>query len=270
MGLKEVIKEIVSIFFPPTEINNSGEYRVSFLSSNKLVEINQITNNNYTINIDPTKLNDEQKNKLIEIYPEIRENNGLILEKKEFEIFKEQREKNKDIPILKFFKGKIKEEDYQALRISVYIQRKFSEGEDIKKHLDDLYKKYGRRGHNISNLYGRGYFDNFIKLNYTILQSHGKEDEFLTFFDKFVMEQPITYFVNSTKSQESTNNDLFSKIDRCKRYGIKRLSIHGIGKINKEKINKFTEIIDRRTDVKIISRIDIETTFSLILEISNE
>jgi len=269
MGLKGVIKKIIAFLLPEeSKRDDNREYSLSLCNENKVVEINHITNNIYNLNIDVTKLKQEEKEKLIEIYPEIRQNNGLILEQNKFNIFKEQREKNRNVPLLKFFKGKIKEEDYQALRMSVYIQRKFSNGEDIKPYLNDLYKKYGQRGYNINNLNGRGYFESFIKLNYTLLQSQERENEFLNFFDKFIMEQPITYFVNQMKSQEVMNEELLSKINKCKRYGIRKLSIHGMGKINKEKIDEFIKIIEDRSDIKIVSRIEIGVAVSLILEIA--
>jgi hypothetical protein len=267
MTLKEVIKKIISIFLPSSEIKNNGDYSLSFLSNNKLVEVKNVTNNFYQVNIDPSKINEEQEKELIKVYPEIRENNGLLLENKRYEIFKEHREECINTPILKFFKGKLKNEDYEALRISVYIKKKFSENEEIKPYLDDLHNKYGKRGNNINNLYGEGYFDSFIKLYYLSLEEEGRLNEFEKFFDKFVMEQPITYFVNQNKSQEKMNEELFLKIGKNKNYGIKRINIHGIGKLNANKINDFSEIIKTREDVKVQSLMIEETRAYLILEI---
>src|SRR3989339_676161 len=201
MTLKEVIKKIISIFLPSSEIKNNGDYSLSFLSNNKLVEVKNITNNFYQVNIDPSKINEEQEN------------------------------------------------------------------EEIKPYLDDLHIKYGKRGNNINNLYGEGYFDSFIKLYYLSLEEEGRLNEFDKFFDKFVMEQPITYFVNQNKSQEKMNEELLLKIEKNKNYGIKRINIHGIGKLNANKINDFSEIIKIREDVKIQSLMIEETRAYLILEI---
>ncbi len=267
MNLKEVIKKIISIFIPFSEINNNGSYRLSFFSNNKLLEVKNITNNFYQINIDPSKISDEQEKKLIKIYPEIRENNGLLLEEKRYQIFKEHKEECMNTPILKFFRRKLRNEDYEALRISVYIEKQFSENKDIKPYLDDLYKKYGRRGNNINNLYGEGYFDSFIKLYYLSLKDEGRLEEFDKFLDKFVMEQPITYFVSQNKSQEKMNEELLSKIEKNKKYGIKRINIHGIGKINANKISNFSEMVRIRDDVQIQSLMIEEARAYLILEI---
>ena len=135
--------------------------------------------------------------------------------------------------------------------------------------MEDLYKKYGSRGNNINNLYGEGYFDNFIKLYYKSLEEEGRLNEFDKFFGGFVMEQPITYFVSQIKSQEKMNEELFNKINKNKKYGIKRINIHGLGKINSDKIKDFSELIKERIDIKIISLTIEEFKASLILEIIN-
>jgi hypothetical protein len=270
MVLKEVFKKILSIFNQEPAREDNKEYHLSFCNGNKAIEIKNITNNIYNINVDPNKLDTNQKNKLVEIYPEIRENNGLILKKEDLEKFEEFKLQAQEIPVLKFYKGKIKDEDYQALRISAFIQKKYNAGEEIRSDLDGLHKKYGKRGYSINNLYGTGYFDNFLKLYYLNLTMAAKECEFQNFFDQFVTEQPMTYFVNNDMSEERVIEDANYKIERCKKYGIKRLGIYGIGKLNKDKIKNFANTLEGREDVFIISIIEIGATISLILGIGSQ
>ena len=271
MSVDSIIKKILDWFAPEIKANAEDSFKLSLLSNSKFIEVKKetnVTNNYYNIIIDLNKASPEQKEKLIEIYPEIKENNGLILQQNNYSDLADFLKEGKNASILKYFKGKISDQDFEALRIAVFIKKKFFvEGEDISVYLEQLYRKFGSRGRNINNLYSEGYFESFIKPYYALLESENRINEFAQGFDNFVTEQPITYFINQYKTQEQVNKELSEKIMRNKKYGIKRLNIHGIGEKNIVKAVEFIKIIETNLDVKIISRIQQDNKISLSFEI---
>jgi hypothetical protein len=120
--------------------------------------------------------------------------------------------------------------------------------------------------HYIASIEG-GYFDSFIKNFYALLESENRTQDFLKVFDDFVTQQPITYFVNQYRTQEQVNEDLMEKIVRNKKYGIKKLNIHGIGEQNIKKIKEFIKLIENSQDVKIGLRTEQDNRMSLSLEL---
>lgn len=269
MGFSDSIKKLLSYLMPEFKFSNTGKIILAFLSGNKFLEIKQV-NNNYQINIDLTKTTPEQEKIIEDIYPELRNSSNVILQKDHYIDLKEYILECKDIPILKFFKDKICQQDYEALRDSIFINKKFNEGNGVGGYLEQLSRKFGVRGRNICNLYGEGYFDSFIKSYYLLLESQDRISEFSKVFNDFVMNQPITYFVNRLNTQEIINKELLEKIEKNKRYGVKRLTIHGISVENKNKILEFLKIIENKDDVKIISWVEENERISVTLEISNK
>ena len=79
-----------------------------------------------------------------------------------------------DNRILAFFKPVIPKEDYQALEVSLYLKKNFGEykSENVKKIKDDIRRRFGDRGNNISNLCTAGYFHDFFRKLY---ESSSKE-----------------------------------------------------------------------------------------------
>lgn len=270
MPFLQAIQKIISAFIPEFKFVNKGTIILTCFSNNnngKLAEIRKIDDDNLTLNLDINKASHDEIKKLMEIYPEIKEQNELILQQDNYYDLRSYLEEIREIPLLKYFKSKLNDADYEALRTSIFIRNKFDNGGEVTNYLDQLYKKFGVRGRNICNLYGEGYFDNFIKPFYAMLESEKRINEFKEQFDKFVMEQPISYFVNQHKPQEQVNQELINKITNNKKYGIKRLNIHGIGEVNTKKIKQFIKIIENRTDLRISSLIEKDKRISVSLEI---
>jgi len=268
MTFGSICKNILDFFLPSNGITlENNTFDLSFFSGNKFLEVKQEVNNHYNIHIDLDKATPEQIKKITEFYPQIRDEDALILQENNYTDLKKYLEELKNVPILKYFKGKINDQDYNALRTSVFIQNKFNLGDDVSLYLEQLYREFGVRGRNICNLYGEGYFESFIQPFYVLLEADSRKDEFLKQFDQFVMEQPITYFVSQHRTKEQISQDLFGKIEKNKKYGIKKLNIHGIGESNIKKIKSFIKEIETRTDLKIPSSIEKDGRISLCLEI---
>ena len=236
------------------------KFTISFFKGAKLVEINKTSK---IINVDLSKASPSQISRLGRIYPDLIDSGVIILKETDFKACKEFIEESKDTSTLKFFKDKINEEDFEALRVAVFIKNKRDKGEDINKLLEQLRKKFGSRSNNICNLYGEGYFESVLKPLYSILKARGKETEFKSQFEDFVINLPISYFVSYGKSQEMINKELKDKIRTSKKYGIKSLNVHGIGKENKNKIVQFQKLVSEENMLKISSLREDEDRISI-------
>jgi hypothetical protein len=247
MGILNVLKKIWDILSPKEKSEITADVKLSFFKGAKLIEINHT---HKTVNIDLNKATDNQISRLGRLYPDLIEAGVIILKKKDYDTCKNYIEESKDTPILKFFRDKLNNEDFEMLRSAVFIKNSRDKGEDINNLLEQLNKKFGLRGNNICNLYCEGYFETVIKPLYSILEAKGKKDQFKIQFDEFVKDLPISYFVNSGKSQEMVNKELIGKIEKSKKYGISFLNIHGINKENKEKILEFEKLISEDKTLK--------------------
>lgn len=274
MGFIEAVKKILELFKSSENIEGDKNVKISFFKNFKLFEIKTEVNNNQKILnvvVDLSKASEEQINQLKPIYQEMigdKKGGTLLIKKENYKTFEEYKEESKDAPILKFFKGKLKEEDFDALRTSVYIKNKSDSGENIDSLLAQLRRRHGYRGSNICNLYCEGYFDTLIKQFYNLLESKSLQDNFLEEFDDFVTNLPITYFVNQHKTQEVMNEELNSKISRAKKYGVVKINVHGIGSDNKKKIDKFIEEIRERKDISttILKEEDYRKSIQIVLK----
>ena len=253
--LREIVNKIIKFFLPNSNLKIDINAKISLFKNLKFIEVKIENKKVVNINLDLNKATNEQISKLKELYPQIKDNGSIFLQKESYEKYKEYVDESKDIPIMKFFRGKLEEEDFQALRSAIFLDSHFKKGESIQRdtQLQEFYKEFGSRGANIKNLYFEGYFDSFIKPYYLKLKEEGKTEEyFKKKFDEFVKKLPLTYFVSTHKSFDKIKSNLDDKIKISKQYGIKKLNIHGIGSENVKKIQKFLITIKARKDIKII------------------
>lgn len=266
MVFLKILKKILGIL-SSDKYEIKTNFKLSFFKGAKLIEINKFSK---TINVDLSQADPTQISRLGRVYPDLIDSEVIILKKNDYQTCKEFIEESKETPTLKFFKGKINEEDFEALRTAVFIKNKRDKGEDINKYLEQLRKKFGSRGNNICNLYGEGYFESILKPLYSILKARNNEDDFESQFDEFVMTLPISYFVSYGKSQEMINKELKNKIKKSKQYGIKTINVHGIGKENKEKIIEFEKSISEDYTLKISSLKDDEERKSIKINLKRK
>lgn len=101
--------------------------------------------------------------------------------------------------------------------------------------LSDIIARFGERGKNICNLYTAGYFDSQIKPLY---EEVGTSDllQFNQIYEQIVTESPYAVFIHAEMSVKNVGETVKQKMEISKKYGIKYLNIHGIGKDNVDKI----------------------------------
>ena len=139
-----------------------------------------------------------------------------------------------DIKTIEFFAGKIPSEDVYILQSAVYIKKVFDRGGDIEGLKSGIRNRYGNRGVNICNLYSAGYFETWIKPLYESFASSEdfKQESFLDAYELIVGEYPFAIFVHRAMSPKEIEQVADKKIKECLTYGIKTLSVHGIGSDN--------------------------------------
>jgi hypothetical protein len=150
--------------------------------------------------------------------------------------------------LLNFYKNKIPNSDLEILRASFYIKKAFENRDDISYFKNDIYKKYGQRGINITNLYTAGYYDNWIKKIYTTMQgmSNFSKEKFDNIYEKIVLNVFFIIFV----SKKMDENNIIAEVEYKLKYGTNIIHIHGIGRKNIDTINKCLVVIRKKYEVK--------------------
>ncbi len=143
---------------------------------------------------------------------------------------------NKNSQILQFFKPIIPPNDLDALEASLFLRDAFKRGENIDYMKHDIRMKFGDRGSNIANLCTPGYFETFLMPLYNTSPERFKE-----LYEIIISNAALAVFVHREKSAKEITDEIIEKIVVSKRYGIKFLHIHGIGKHNIGKIKKCIE-----------------------------
>jgi len=196
-----------------------------------------------TLGINLSKLTQSEKDVIKPLIPQAVAAGALLLEDKSIERIEdiELKEKTPDEKeVLAFFVGKIPHADYTALRASLYLRKRFSEGADrdeIAKLKGEIIWKYSKRGRNISDLCSAGYFETLIKTIFEekVLSGYTETEIFDT-YNLIVEEGTLTVFVSIGMSPDQVRREIEEKIKRNKRYGLHLLYIHGIGRTNIETI----------------------------------
>ena len=226
----------------------------------------QRKNGKIVINPDALDVNAQQElQRIIRLAPQ--EIGEIAEESAEREI--ESIERTKDIPrieeILDFFRSKISEAHLDILEKSLYLRDSFERGESIEKRKRDLMKKYGRDGNTIANLCTAGYFDrgNYLREIYEEIKD---DNQCRREFEEIIKTQPFSVFVSRTKTEGQVMNEIKTKLQKYKKYGIKFLDVRSIGTKNVEKaiksirkIEEEVEHIEYKTDssdTKCVVRID--------------
>ncbi|MGK5086334.1 hypothetical protein WDW86_02150 [Bdellovibrionota bacterium FG-2] len=171
-----------------------------------------------------------------------------------------EKEKNSGTQhILQTLNGIITPEDYQALRMSLYVKQVFAEGKNISRLKNDISFKYGDRGNKICNLCSAGYFETFIIPLYNEMKSRSGFDSaaFLKIYDVIVNQTAFSVFVSRNMSLGEIATAVKNKIAVNEKYGIHYFNIHGIGKSNVNNIRAvFTNLEVERNLTKTINEKD--------------
>ncbi|MBS3079524.1 hypothetical protein J4218_05370 [Candidatus Pacearchaeota archaeon] len=166
------------------------------------------------------------------------QNIDLVLEKSSYNLFEklcqyQKEDKVDDEIILSAFKEiGIPETDLKILESALFIRNlAFNQGENIESWKHDLQVRFGERANNIVNLCSAYYFEGFL----IPLYDNSKE-LFFKMYEDVVGKSMLAVFVHSIMSQEKITKSIVEKLEISKKYGIKFIYIHGIGKINISRI----------------------------------
>jgi len=217
-------------------------------SDNKTIVINNNNTNNIkaknVVNINLKEYSPEQIESLSKLikktFNDDREEVLLIDEKSEEIVtsFGQKEHQNKDT--LEFFRDKLPKEDLIILRAALFIKALHEENKPVGHLKYSLVGRYGQRAGNITNLCTAGYYESLIKPLYEELSQSDTftHQSFLDKYEVIVAQYPFAVFVNHMMSVQDVKNTILSKIELNKKYGVKFLTIHGIGFENLEKIKE--------------------------------
>jgi len=194
-----------------------------------------------TVIINPQQFNTvSEKKQLKQIISSAPKEGYLFVEEQSKQLIEDF--KRKDIAketqdILNFLKDKIPIRDISIWRAALYVRQCYLEKKDVAQLKEDIVKKYGVYGANITNLCTAEYFSDLFKPLYEKLCDSAKDEPqakkyFKEFYIKFVTEEPSTIFVHKYMTPAKLKEEIEKKIQ----YGTRLLRIHGIGDKNVQKI----------------------------------
>lgn len=246
MGLLDNLKSIFHI----DNVNLSDIKLINNKSNNKIEYVDKRT----IINIGAVDFTEDNATEFKKFLKDYVSEDGLILKEeaqKKVELIRETEETDENKKLLTFFTGKLPHEDFEILRASLVVRTEFkNRSKSVADLKQDISQRYGLRGRNIVNLCTAGYFDSVIKPLYEEMEKkpNFSIELFHQRYNVIVMQSPFAVFVNSVISDEELEQNVRSKIEQNKKYGIKSLNIHGLGETNVLKITnlliKIKDIID--------------------------
>lgn len=213
------------------------------------------------LDVDLNQLTPTEKLQFREMMKEAQEEGQILLETKSAELVQDFKIKNASLDIkqqLDFLQQVVPLKDFRIWRAALYIRARFFERKDITFLKDDIVRKYGQKGKNITNLCTAGYVDSLLKPNYDFLKEHLRVEEdlkkqFEMLYELVVYQLTVTVFVHSMMRKEEIKTEILNKIAQNFKYGIKFLNIHGLGQENLKKINEV--VLELEADEEITPKI---------------
>lgn len=186
-------------------------------------------------------LTEDKNQELKSITKEYIQDGNMLLKDDASRKFQEVESYNKkgrenDKQILEFFKDIIPPKDLDTLEVSLFLRDEFRNHYDIKEMKQDIRRKFGDRGNNISNLCTAGYFENFLTELHKVSTERFKE-----LYELIVSNSVLAVFVNAQMSDFQVADEIKKKINASLQYGFKDVYIHGIGTQNINKIRRCIE-----------------------------
>jgi len=173
--------------------------------------------------------------------------------------------------ILNFYRGKISEYHFEILESCMYIKKVFDNGGDIDDLKEQVVRKFGEIGKNMTNLATSGYFEGFIQEYHKEIskQSDFSNNKFRDWFEEIVKITPFTVFVHHQMDENQVIFEIKAKLYKFLKYGAKFLAIHGLGRSNvikiltamqklKEDSNDFdyvTEIMPKELNIIVVKAV---------------
>ncbi|PWR70460.1 hypothetical protein ACKUB1_12105 [Methanospirillum stamsii] len=236
MVFPAILDKLSQLFKISINIDKSTHIQIN--SNNKITDKYIFFEDDNVLSINLNQLSSEEKEQLRQILQNSVDNGVPLLEENARErtedIFLKEHS-SEETDVLGFFKGKIPDDDYTALRASLYLRSRFKE-RATRPVIDELkmeiIQKYGRRGRNISDLCSAGYFDALKEIAENL-----HKNTFLEFYEEIVGKGAFTIFVSERTTSKQLIQDINKRITTNRRYGgTGILQIHGIGRKNIETI----------------------------------
>src|SRR5260221_403756 len=161
-----------------------------------------------------------------------------------------------DRDLRKFIKEKLPSKDKSLWFSALILRQKFSQGEvDTVNHLKrEMNSANPPRGGNIANLCSAKYLESHILPLYQFLVEENKNQQlFLEIYETIVLEFPFAVFVSQHRSDKAIKEEIMKKITTVKKYGWKKVAVHGIGEENVRKIMRVTVEIETENTLEISS-----------------
>lgn len=161
--------------------------------------------------------------------------------------------------IYKILKTIMPSSDIPILKSCLYLQEKFEEGgkeEFVAKLKRDIVERFGDRGAKIANLCSAKYFDNFIVPLFTDLKDSHAPQQLTAIYNLIIEQSVFAVFVSSMVRGDKLKKKIIEKIESNRRYGIKFVNVHGIGK---ENVTKIIKILDSIKTENPGSKINVST-----------
>ncbi|MFP4656584.1 MAG: hypothetical protein ACLFNK_03310 [Candidatus Woesearchaeota archaeon] len=240
MGFFDKLKKFIEFF------DSSNDSKIALIDNSKnnisvnIVNAKQgeaVEIDKENVSIDTDHLNEEKREELRSLVKDYVDEDGLLLEERSSNLLDELYNFNKSKhTTLDFFKDIIPDEDYSALKASVFISIKFKKGEQITTLKEGVIKRHGDRGKNICNLCTAGYFEEFLIPLY-----NSDKDRFEEIYEDLISNSMLAVFVNPGMKPRDIEKQITRKMSMLKKYGFGFIHIHGIGKKNISKIRRFID-----------------------------
>lgn len=190
------------------------------------------------LNILVSKLEDANKALLIKIIRKVHETDGLILKQsKDDELISYSNyisDSGEDKKILDFFINKLPNDDYFALKMSLFLRNQAKSEKNIFPYKMDIRDKFGDRGVNIANLCSAGYFEEFISFYKAV-----SKETFDNYYEMVVGARARALFVNFTMNVAEIEKQINIMVEKAINYHMPDFRVHGKGKNNVSNINEF-------------------------------
>ena len=237
----------------------------------KILSGNTVKVQNVHISIDAAHINQDKILELKEILraavAESSSQDGYLVAspptEEKLELITEFNKSDPDPQITKFVVSNIPQKDQSIWLAALIIRKHFQEKKSVAQLKEDIRMRFPVKGANISNLCSAGYLEtHIIPLHEYLVGKLNDERRFIQVYDTIVNEMPYAVFASHFKTQQELKAELVKKIRDVRQNGWKRVSVHGIGAENVQKIKK--TMIEVESECSEVESTEIEADQQVI------
>ncbi len=165
--------------------------------------------------------------------------------------------------MLDYFKEKLTKEDFEILKVSLFLRTRYRLKENVSRIKSDIIKRFGDRGKNIANLCSAEYFENFIRplwdtIHKSIASKNEANQKFNEIFELIVRNGLLAVFVNYHMTENKLVSQIAGKIEESKKYGFAMISeqlyVHALSRANVETVLQWIQNNPGYPKVSIVSQ----------------